>query len=419
MKDIIKKFIPKRIKKLAKDDDLNYILKNSRYDVFIQILQFIIGFFISWLLANYTSFELYGNYLLIISIPNFFAFLSFSGIQVSLIQSASKGYDYFFITSIKKILLYTQLGSLAVIVYSIIYSYFIGFDSVIFISLIISGFYFPFLCLSLLNQNFLFGKEEYKKRFWFSIVKISISNILLIFLVIFLKNLIFYFLLQSITLGLTSFYFIKSSLKLIENKERDLDQDQKSLKYGLMLTKYGIIPLIAANINSVVIGLFFGPVTLAFYTIGISLSNKLIILTKPSLSTLLTKYSKEGSKLSKNFLIYLIIFSGLLVLGIQIILPIFLQILFPLYTDSITYGILYSFILLIFPTNVIFGFYFRGKVEERIIKMVSIIPNIIGLALIIPLLMFFGIYGLILNEILKNVITLLIYLKNIKKVQFS
>ncbi|MBY9006437.1 MAG: oligosaccharide flippase family protein, partial [Candidatus Lokiarchaeota archaeon] len=413
------KFIPKRIKKLAKDDDLNYILKNSRYDVFIQILQFIIGFFISWVLANYTSFELYGNYLLIISIPNFFAFLSFGGIQVSLIQSTSKGYDYFFITSIKKILLYTQLGSLAVIVYSIIYSYFIGFDSVIFISLIISGFYFPFLCLSLLNQNFLFGKEEYKKRFWFSIVKISISNILLIFLVIFLKNLIFYFLLQSIILGLTSFYFIKSSLKLIENKERDLDQDQKSLKYGLMLTKYGIIPLIAANINSVVIGLFFGPVTLAFYTIGISLTNKIILLARPSLSTLLTKYSKEGSKLSKNFIIYLVAFSFILFLGVLIILPTFLQILFPRYLDSISYGIFYSFILLIFPIIIVFGYYFRGKVEQRIIKIVSIIPNVIGLALVIPFLMVFGIYGLILNEFLKNIIILLIYLKNIKKIEFS
>lgn len=419
MKNILKKLIPKRIKKLSKDEDLNYILRYSRYDILIQILVFIIGFFVSWILANYTSFELYGNYLLIISIPNFFAFLSFSGIHDSLIRTTSKGYDYFFITSIKKMFLYTQSGSLAIIIYSIMYSYFFEFNSVIFISLIISGFFFSFLCVSLLNLSYLFGKEEYKKRFWIRIINISISNILLFILVLFLKNLILFFLLQNIALVLTTIYFIKSSLKLIEKKERDLDLDRKALNYGMMLTKYGIIPLIAANINSIVIGLFFGPVSLAFYTIGISLSNKLITLSKPSLSTLLTKYSKEGSKLSKNFILYLITFSFILFLGILIILPFFLQILFPLYIDSITYGILHSFTLLIFPTITVLAYYFRGKGEERIIKIVTIIPNIMGLALIIPFLMVFGIYGLILNEIFKYAITLLIYLINIRKIEFS
>ena len=201
MKNKLKKFIPKRIKKLSKDEDLNYILKYSKYDIFIQILIFIIGFFFSWIFANYTSFDLYGNYLLIISVPNFFAFLSFSGIHTSLIQTTSKRYDYFIITSIKKMFLYTQLGSLAIIIYSMIYSYFIEFNSVIFISLIISGFFFSFLCVSLLNENFLFGKEQYKKRFWIRIINISISNILLFIIVIFMKNLILYFLLRSIILG--------------------------------------------------------------------------------------------------------------------------------------------------------------------------------------------------------------------------
>ena len=418
MKNKLKKFIPKRIKKLSKDEDLNYILKYSRYDVSIQILIFILGFFVSWILANYTSFELYGNYLLIISVPNFFAFLSFSGIHTSLIKNTSKGYDYFFITSIKKMFLYTQLGSLAIIIYSMIYSYLFEFNSVIFISLIISGFFFSFLCVSLLNLNFLFGKEQYKKRFWIRIINISISNILLFIIVIFMKNLILFFLLQNIALGLTTIFFIKSSLKLIEKKERDLDLDQKALNYGMMLTKYGIIPLIALNINSIIIGLFFGPVTLAFYTIGISLTNKLITLTRPSLSTLLTKYSKEGSKLSKNFLIYLITFSFILFLGIQIILPLFLQILFPLYIDSITYGRLHSFTILLYPIMIVFAYYYRGKEKEKIIKIAIIIPNIISLALIIPFLIVFGIYGLIINEIIKYGITLLIYLKYSERVEF-
>ncbi|MFW9827691.1 MAG: oligosaccharide flippase family protein [Candidatus Thorarchaeota archaeon] len=419
MKNKFKKLIPKRIKKLSRDEDLNYILKYSKYDVFIQVLNFIIGFCVSWVLANYTSVELYGSYLFIISVPNFFAFLSFSGIHESLIQNVSRGYDYFFITTIKKMFLYTQLGSLGIIIYSVIYSYFFEFNSVIFISLIISGLFFSILCISLLNQNYLFGKEKYKKRFWISIINISINNILIFNVIIFLKNLILFFLLQNIILGLVGFYFIKSSLKLIEEKEIDLDLDRKGLNYGIMLTKYGIIPLIASNINNIIIGLFFGPVTLAFYTIGISLSNKLIILTKPSLSTLLTKYSKVESKLSKNFLLYLAVLSFFLFLGIQIILPTFLQILFPLYIESVTYGMLHSIILLIFPIIIVFGYYFRGKAERRIIKIVSIIPNLIGLGLLIPLLMILGIYGLILNEILKNVIILLIYLKNIRKVEFS
>jgi O-antigen/teichoic acid export membrane protein len=210
---------------------------------------------------------------------------------------------------------------------------------------------------------------------------------------------------------------MRSTIKHIDKTERDPNQDKNAMQYGMMLTKYGIIPIIASNINGLIVGMFFGPVSLAFYTVGIGLSNKLIVLTRPSLSTLFTKYSKE-SKISKTFIIFVICFSIFLFFTIQIILPFFLQILFPLYIDSITYGRLHAFTLLFYPLITVLSYYFRGKVEEKIIKLSISIPNISAIALIFPMLYLFDIYGLILIEIIKYIITLLIFIIYSKKIEF-
>lgn len=419
MKDKVKKIIPKRVKKLAKDEDFKYILKNSRYNVYIEVANLIMGFIISWCFANYTSPEFYGTYLLIISIITFFSFLTFSGINQALIQSTSNGYDYFFITSMKKSFKYSLLGSLTIIIYGIIFTFFFEFNYIILVCLVISGTTFAFTTSLSLYQNFLFGKEEYKKSFMYRMFIFFLRNVLIIILIFYTRDLILHFLLLNIALILSHLYFTKSCIKLIEKKVSDSELDREALSYGLLLTKYGVVSLITGNITNFVVGTFFGPAILAFYTVGKSLASKLINFVKPALSTLLTKYSKPDVKLSKKFLFIIIGFSIMLFVGIIIIMPFYLQILFPKYVDSIGYGIAFAFIILIYPLLVVFGYYFRGKVEKRVIRNVLLIPNIIHLILLIPLMLLFGVYGLILAEFLKYFIMLIVNLLNIDKINFN
>jgi len=65
------------------------------------------------------------------------------------------------------------------------------------------------------------------------------------------------------------------------------------------------------------------------------------------------------------------------------------------------------------------GYYFRGKVERKIIRNAQIIPDILSLILTVPLLLFIGIYGLILAEFLRHFLRLIVYAIYRKKIEFE
>ncbi len=414
MKNILKKRFPK----FSGDENIRYLFKNSRYKLFFELTFFIVGFLITWCFGNFTSPEFYGTYLFITSTIIFFSFLSFAGINQSLIQSVASGYDNFFTMSIKKVFQYSFLGTLTIFTYTIIYSTFVEFDFPILISLFIGSLFFPISNALGIYHFLLDGKGEFKKDLIYRLINYLFVVLLLLILIFLTKNLILHFLILNIIHLIINLYFTRSCLKRIDKNRKNLTLDRKALKYGLYLTKYGIITLICLNINNLIIGFYYGPSILAFYTIGKGLSSKINTLIKPSFSVLLTRYSQKGSKVSKAFFVYLILGSICLFCVIILILPIYLKVLFPDYIESVNYGIAYSFITLIIPIVVVFGYYFRGKVERKIIRNAQTIPDILSLILLIPLLLLIGIYGLILVEFLRHFLRLIIYTIYRKKIEF-
>ncbi len=412
------KNIRKRFLKYLIDEDINYVLSYGKFKILYEISFFFLGFVLSFLLANLTSNDFYGTYLFIINVISFFSFFSFVGINQSLIQTVANGYDYFLITAMKKVFKYSLLGSLSLYIFTIFYIFNIEFNLTIIVCLIIGGTFFPFSASLVLYQFFLNGKGKFKKDLIYRIINLLLTYCLIFLLIFLTKNLILHFLILNGVLTTSNFFFTKSCKKSIENKEKNPMLDHKALEYGISLTKYGILTLIYTNLNYVIIGLFYTPSILAHYTIGIQLAFFVVRFIKPFFSVLLTKYSKENSKISKKFIFIVIGGSILLFLLINISLPFYLQIFFPLYIESVNYGNLYSLIILTDPLNIIFGYYFRGKIKKKIIRNTMVIPDMLGLVILIPLLIIFGIFGLIIVEILRHFGRIIIYLINIKKIDF-
>lgn len=395
--------------------DVQYFVYNSKYKVSYQIIGFLTSFLISWLFANFTSIEFYGTFLYIQTVINFFSFLSFSGILSSIIQSVAKGYDYFYISGMKKILKYSSIGTLVIIGFSLFYFFFVDYNLIIMFSLIILGFNFPFLASLSAFHYFLDGKGQFKKDFFYKLLMLIIQNAFLIILVIIWHNLILYYLIANVVLLIIQFFISKRCINSIENKNRNEEIEKESINYGLFLTKYGILSIIANNINGILIGILFSNSMLAFYTVGIGLPSKLIYLIQPSFSVLLTKYSKKGSKISKSLVGFIVLGSIISFLGVIFFLPIFLNMLFPAYIDSLNYGIFYSIIILIQPITNVFGYYYRGKADKKVLRNIILITNLGKLVSLIPLILIFSIYGIIFAEILKWLLAIFFYLLYFRK----
>ena len=412
------KNIRKRFLNLFKDEDFNYVMSFGKFKLLYQILFVILGFFTTYIFANSTSSNFYGTYLFIISSISFFTFFSFAGFNQSLTQSVANGYDYFLITAMKKVFKYSLLGSLAIFLFTIYYALNIEYNLIVIICLTIGGIFFPTSASLVQYQPFLNGKGKFKQDLIYRLSNLFLTYCLIFLLVLLTKNFILHFLILNGVLTTSNFFFTKSCKKSIENKEKNLKLDYEASKYSIFLTKYGILALIYTNLNYVIIGIIYSPSKLAYYSIGIQLILYVVNFSKPLFSVLLTKYSQEDSKLSKKFIFIVIVGSLILFLLINISLPIYLQILFPTYIESVNYGKLYSLILLIVPINIVFGYYFRGKVKKKIIRNAMFIPDMLGLIILIPIMILFEIYGLILVEILRHLGRFIIYLLNIKKFEF-
>jgi O-antigen/teichoic acid export membrane protein len=407
-----------RVKKLFDkyyNDDIQYFMSSTKFKFIFQLITFSVGFFITWFFANYTSPAFYGNYLYIISIGSFFSFLSFSGISSSIQQSVARGYERFYTSGMKVMFKYSIMGSIAIFLFSIFYIFFLEVQISVLFSIYIMGLFFPFSSAFSVYHFYLDGKFQFKKDFYYRLISLILQDSLLILLIFFTRNLILHFFLINTFSLILNVNFTRSCIKSLSDEPLNLEKEKQSLKYGFFLSKIGFVATTSANINNILIGMFFNPVLLAFYMIGIGLPTKLLNLIKPTLSTLFSKYSKKDSKLRKSFILFLIILSVLLFFLVIITLPLFMRIFFPGYLDSTIYGYLYSFLILIIPITTAFAYYFRGIVDKRTIRHINLYPNIFKIVFLVPLLLLFEIYGLIFSEYLLWAIRLILLLIAIKR----
>lgn len=407
------------IKSLYNDEDIKFLVKNGKFNLIYEVMVITLGFFTSWCFANFVSIDFYGNYLLIISIISFFSFLNFSGINTSLMQSTARGYDYFLITSIKKIFKYSVTGMIALILFSIYSLFFFKSNMVIFTCLVIGGGFFPFIHGLNSYQFFLEGKKEFKKKFFFKIIILFSTYSILLILIFLTQNLILHFILYYGTQMIFQFFFSKDSIKMIKTKERNKEFEQEGLKYGIFLHKISILSGICLNINNVIIGFYYGPYFLTFYVIGTLLPYRISNLIKSSIAIFFPKFSEHYPKISKKMFFFTIIFSIVIFFLVIIILPIFLLIFYPKYIDSLSYGIVGSLFLIIYPIDLIFSYYFKGKKDLKIIKKSQILPDIFNLIFLIPYLILFGIYGIILMNLSRYLFILIIFILSKNKIEFN
>ncbi len=407
-----------RLKKFIKkyyNGDIQYFVSSTKFKIIFELILFTTGFLITWLFANYSPQEFYGNYLYILSIGSLFSFLSFSGIASSIQQAVASKYERFYISGMKALFKYSILGSISIFTFSLFYLFFFEIQISVLISIYIIGLFFPFSSALSAFHFYLDGKMQFKKDLYYRLINLIVQDSFLLLLIFLTRNLILHFFLLNIITLILNINITRSCVKSLNTETIIIEKETKALKYGLFLTKIGIIANISVNINNILIGMIFNPATLAFYIIGIGLPNKLINLIKSSLSTLLSKFSKEGEKFRKSFIVFILITSILLFFLVIFILPLFMKILFPNYLDSVILGFLYSFLILIVPISTAFGYYFRGKTDIKTIQSIILYPNIAKLLFLVPFIFLFNIYGIIFLEYLLWIIRLIVIFISLRK----
>ncbi|WP_371803581.1 oligosaccharide flippase family protein [Candidatus Lokiarchaeum ossiferum] len=401
----------KRILKIYPKEDLQYFFKHGKFKFFQQLLSFALSFFLIWYFANYTSIEFYGNYQFIIATNGLFLIFSFPGIKDSILQSVARGYEYSLIVGTKKAIKISLIGCIFLILLS---GYYFFFEQKLEISIIFLIFclIYPFYYTLDNFIYFLEGKKKFKSEFYITSF-FSIIKLLLIFLslLIFKENLIILFIITFVSQILIYFFFFWKCCKKI----KDIRIDEDLIHYGSFMTKISLLGTITGQIDKFIIGFFMGTSSLAIYSIGLLIPEKIKDLIKPIFSSLVPQFAQQKIIASWKQVLFLFI-SGVFISIILIIsIPIIINLFFSKFSESIIYGQIYSILFVSFFVNMYLAYYFRGNKFREGITKPTIYSQVVYLLSLSVLIYFYHEIGIILAKIIQLFVSTLILLYQFKK----
>ena len=282
--------------------DLPYFVENGFWVMFSQSVAMAASFVVSLVFARQLPKEVYGEYQLVISIIGVFGILSFSGLNISIIRSVAKGFDYSYIKAVnfsfrKSLLTFPIFTGISV-------WYYFKDNKELAGIFIVAAILFSFIYAHNKWLSYRKGKEQFEKIAKQQIIQnIVINSGLIVFAFVFPENVfpiaVTYLILNA---GFHTFWHFRAKRSI---KNQDIDED--CIPYGKYLTGLGVLSSVIMYFDKIIIG-FFDIKLLAVYTIALKLFDVVKQLLKSFYSISMPKFAKKNVHISNRVLILLMFF---------------------------------------------------------------------------------------------------------------
>lgn len=410
----IKKIIYKLLKKSEKwtKTDMIYLARGGFWLTLGQGFSSLSSFLLAIAFANLLPKEVYGNYKYILSIAGILAIPTLSGINTSIVQAVSRGYEGSVIPALKTKIKWGLLGAIASLALALYY--FLNDNTTLTISFLIIAIFIPFMDSLAIYSSYLNGKKDFKSLSKYNILTTIISVLIMLAVIFFSKNIFLIIASYFASNTMLRLIFLKLTFnKNILNKE----EDANTISYGKHLSLMSALNIISLYFDKLLIFHFLGATELAIYSIAVAppeqIKNMVININTLALPKISLAKNVEINKNKKNKILKLFLLSSLIILLYVIICPIAFKILFPQYLSSIFYSQIFSISIIVsIPLTFLVTIY-KAKQKKNILYKYNIIKPIVRLILISLFVIKFQVTGLIIAIILSNIFNF-IYLYNKK-----
>jgi len=377
--------------------DLPYFVKNGFWMILEKAFLIAKGFLLSLLFANLLDKEIFGQYQYVLSILGIMSSLILPGMSVSVIQAVAKGREKTYNSSIKMMIRWGILGSIALLLVSF-YSFYAGQRS---IALILLAFVwiFPFYGTMNMWRSYYTGKEWFGKMAWHSLLSEAFTLMALVLAVYFFDSLAVLVFAATIIPMLFYGYYTQKTLSLSGAGS----EDSTDLEYGKKLSFVYGISIVAGYIDKLVVGQFLGFSELALYAIVSVIPDQIKSGMRIFLTLLLPKFSKiENTEKNRRFVLKNIIrllFLSTLIVGAYIFaVPFLFKWFFPKYAEGIIYSQVIAAGFILTPFMIIDSF-FRAHKKNKAISRSTLWGNGIGIVIAVLAIPVWGIWGAVISKI--------------------
>jgi O-antigen/teichoic acid export membrane protein len=366
--------------------------------------------------ARFLPKEIYGQYRYILSIAALLAITSLQGMNAAIVRGVARNFEGTVKQGFKTKLKYSLIGSLISLGLGI---YFLIQGNFTFsLSFLMIALFLPLTENGEIYQSYLDGKKIFDQRVKYATISRVFSVITLIATLLLTKNLVILILIYFLSRAVFINYFFYRTLKKYPPNQ---NQDKQTISFGKHLSLVSIISIISQNLDKILLFHFLGPAKLAIYAFAVApitqIRNPFKNIQALALPKFSTKPKEELKKTLPQKLIKAVILTIIIVVLYIIFAPLFYKILYPQYLESVFYSRLFSLTLLIFPISMI-RVAFQSQMMLKEIYRLNILVPITKIILLITLTPFWGILGVILAELITQIIhagLVLFFFKNIPK----
>lgn len=394
--------------------DMIYLASGGFWLTAGQIVSAISSFLLAIAFANLLPKEIYGQYKYILSIASLLSIPTLGGLGTALTQAVARGYDGSLIPVLKTKIKWGLLGAL----FSLFlagYYYFNGNTTLTF-AFLISSIFLPFMDSFGIYNSFLNGRKEFKISTKYGIITQTTVILLVIAIMYFTNNLflILFTYFSSWTILRYIFFRLTINNLILNNKK-----DEETISYGKHLSLMNILPLMAQQIDKIIVFHYLGAAQLAIYAFAIAIPEQLKSPFKNIQALIMPKFSDRSMKeisqsiFSKMFklIIFLLFITVLYIFAAPFIFKIF----FPSYTDSIFYSQLFSISIiataLVFPLSAL-----QSKIAKTQLYQFNIIRALFQIITLFIFIYYFEIIGVVIAKILSEFFNFFLLIFLFKKI---
>lgn len=377
--------------------DVRYLAYSGFWSNATSVVVTLLSLALYLVFANFLSKETYGTYQYLLSIAALLGSLTLTGMNTSVARAVAQGFD----GAVRQALWYQLKLAWIPFIVAVCGSLFFlnGGEIILAIGIFLSGIFIPLSNAFNTYSAYLHGKRDFKNGFLYNTaINLPFYGSLISLALLSDSPVV---LLAGNLVVQTAAYFVALCV-VLRRIPKHARREPDSLSFGTHLSVMGVFSALAAQLDSVLAFHYLGAAQLAVYAFATAIPDRLAGLLKflpaaalPSFSNRSEAEVRQGILLRLPLLtVGLLIIAGIYALGA----PFVYRILFPAYTEAISYSQVYGLVLFGIVTQVILAaLSAHGRIRSLYVFNIVVPLTQVGLQLLGVLL--YGLWGLIFARI--------------------
>jgi O-antigen/teichoic acid export membrane protein len=386
--------------------DMVYLAQAGIWNNLSVILSSVFGLILSVSFANLLPKEVYGTYQYLLSLSALVAAICLGGMQHAVAQSVARGNEgdlrVSLTAQLKWNLVPTSLGLLGAVYYAIHSNYSTA------LALVFIAIFTPLVSAFSIYGAFLGGTRQFKRIFLYSLLTNVTYYVAIFIAMLFFKNAV---VLIFVNLGVNAVAVIYLYYRTLKVHVPTTQTDPTTVAYGAHLSVMNAFGTTISQLDSILVFHFLGAANLAIYSFATLIPERVSALLGFVGSAAYPKYSQKTlPEIQKSIIpqtIRAAALGGAITLLYIIFSPLLFHILFPKYAESIHYTQFYSPVILLMTANLV-SLALTAQRRKMDLYITSFLNPVMLIALQIPLLLLYGIWGMILARLVTDALGIIL-----------